>query len=112
MPCIPNEVHHMRPYLTPESELAAQCLRESDTRTAHGRAWQFGPQLDYQTLTVSLLDAIPDPMQECMDLTIGCMYGAMYVVQGIHNLYYSVEDPRDVLVPPEPEETDGPTGTN
>ena len=29
------------------------------------------------------------------------MYGAMHVVQGIYNLYYGMEHPRDVLVLPE-----------
>ena len=60
--CIPNEGHHMRPYLTAEFELAAQCLRESDKRMAHRRAWQFGAQFDYRTWTVSLPDAIPNPI--------------------------------------------------
>ena len=43
--CIPNEVHNMRQYLTAEFKLAAACLRESDTRTAHCRAWQFGAEV-------------------------------------------------------------------
>ena len=99
--CIRNKVHHMRPYLTAEFELAAQCLRKSDTRKAHRRAWQFAAQFDYRTWTVFLPDAIRDPIQECIDWSIGWMYGAMYVVQDISNLYYGMDDPRDVLVPTE-----------
>ena len=96
--CIPNEVHQMRPYLTAEFKLAAQCLRESDTCTAHRREWQFGALFDYRTCPVSLLDAIPDPIQECIDRTTDWMYGAMYVVQGSYNLYYGLKHPRDVPV--------------
>ena len=81
--CGPSEVHHMWPHLTAEFELAAQYLRKSDIRTALRRAWQFGAQFDYQTWTVSLLGAIPDPIQEYIDWTAGWMYGAMYPVQAI-----------------------------